>query len=137
MALIRPNFDNNRHTNFLIIFNNDSCYLSNPLSFIERDIFMYILKFPFLTLFALQNAWKLYISSTPWQSTIHILVDTTLIWDLLRHTKNKFSDGDHVRTYHLRRCWILWYSQWYQGNYIQNKIEENLKCKESENFLRI
>ena len=35
------------------------------------------------------------MSSTPWQSTIHILVDTTPILDLLRY-QNKNSDGDNV-----------------------------------------
>ena len=96
---------------FLIIFHNDNIHFNNPSGFIHINIFMEIFKFPFLTLSAPQNVWKLYISSTSWQSTIHIFVDTTMIWDLLSYTKRKILDGDHVRVYSSPLCWLLRYIQ--------------------------
>ena len=70
---------------FYILFYNDNIHINGNLGFIQRYILIEIFKSPFLTFFDPQNVCKLYIHSTHWQSAIHILVDTTLILDLLSY----------------------------------------------------
>ena len=94
-----------------LIFKNDNIHLNNPLYFIQRCVLTEIFKFPFLTFSAPQNVWKLYISSTSWQSTIHILVDTTPIWDVLKYKKIRIPGRYHDRVYSTPLCWFMIYSQ--------------------------
>ena len=82
-----------------------------PLGYIQRYLLMEIFNFQLLKFSATRNVWKLNITSTPWQSTVHILEDTTPVWSLLRYTKRKNPYGDHSIVYSSLLCWLLMYSQ--------------------------
>ena len=81
---------------------NNNLHINNPLGIIQRYVLMDVFKFPILISSAPHNMWKFHISSTPWKSTIHILVHTNLIWYFLRFNKRKI-----IERYHVRMCFFV------------------------------